>query len=138
MKNIGIFYWTSTGNTEAMALSLSQSLQAAGNKADVFNVSSCDASTVGNYDAIALGASAMGAEELDPGEMEPFFESILPTLNGKNVLLFGSYGWGDGEWMRNWESRCLENGVNVVGTVIANGSPDQSAFDELNACSISL
>ncbi|MBR3025296.1 MAG: flavodoxin domain-containing protein, partial [Oscillospiraceae bacterium] len=91
-----VIYWSGTGNTEAMAKAIAE-----GAGADIFTVSEFGGS-VSDYDVIAFGCPAMGAEVLEEEEFEPFFTSVEGSLSGKKVILFGSYGWGDGEWMRNW------------------------------------
>ena len=94
-----VIYWSGTGNTEAMAKAVAE-----GAGAELFTVSEFSGN-VEDYDAIAFGCPAMGAEMLEEGEFDPFFTEIESRLSGKKVGLFGSYGWGDGEWMRNWETR---------------------------------
>ncbi|MCM1382358.1 MAG: flavodoxin domain-containing protein [Muribaculaceae bacterium] len=94
-----VIFWSGTGNTEAMAQAVAESAGA-----ELFSVSEFSGN-VGDYDAVAFGCPAMGAEVLEESEFEPFFTEIESSLNGKKVALFGSYGWGDGEWMRNWEDR---------------------------------
>ena len=74
----------------------------------------------------------MGAEELEDSEFLPMLEGIEPELPGKKVALFGSYGWGDGEWMRTWEARCADKGITLAAdSVMANEAPDD---DALAAC----
>ncbi len=139
MSKVGIFYWSSTGNTLEMANALADHVRNNGGEADVFSVTSVDPSKVDEYDSVAFGCSAMGAEQLDEVEFEPFFLATLPSLSQKKVALFGSYGWGDGEWMRTWESTLLENGISVcTPSVIANGAPDVTAIEELNQASKAL
>ena len=122
-----VIYWSGTGNTEAMAKAVAE-----GAGAELFTVSEFSGN-VEDYDAIAFGCPAMGAEMLEEGEFEPFFTEIEGRLNGKKVGLFGSYGWGDGEWMRNWESRVESDGAVLVGGegVIANDAPSD---DDLEKC----
>ena len=122
-----VIYWSSTGNTEAMAKAIAE---AAG--AELFAVSEFKGK-LSDYDRIAFGCSAMGAEELDDTEFEPFFASAEKELSGKKIALFGSYGWGDGQWMRDWYDRAVSAGANLVSQegVIANEAPDG---DALAAC----
>jgi len=105
-----VIYWSGTGNTEAMAKAAAE-----GANAELFSVSEFSGN-VADYDAIAFGCFAMGAEVLEEDEFEPFFTAAEASLSGKKVLLFGSYGWGDGEWMRNWEER-----VKAAGAELVNG-----------------
>ena len=98
-----------------------------------------DVSMVDQYDAIAFGCPAMGAEVLEEGEFDPMFESCKPALNGKKIALFGSYGWGDGEWMRIWEDDCKAIGANLAcDPVICNEAPDDTAIEECKALGAAL
>ena len=116
-----VIYWSGTGNTEAMAQAVAQ-----GANAELYSVSEFTGS-ISDYDRIALGCPAMGAEELEEGEFEPFFSSIEGSLSGKKIALFGSYGWGDGEWMRQWAERTAQSGAELIGEgLIANEAPSDS------------
>ena len=95
-------------------------------------------SKLSELDAVAFGCPAMGAEMLEESEFEPMFNDCKGSLGGKKVALFGSYGWGTGEWMETWEDRVRNAGVNVVATVIANEEPDESALAECDAAGASL
>ncbi|MBD5146694.1 MAG: flavodoxin [Ruminococcus sp.] len=117
-----VIFWSGTGNTEAMAQAVAESAGA-----ELFSVSDFSGN-IEDYDAIAFGCPAMGAEVLEENEFEPFFSGIENKLNGKKIALFGSYGWGDGEWMRSWEERCVANGaVLACDSVICNEAPDADA-----------
>ena len=122
-----VIYWSGTGNTEAMAKAVAE-----GAGAELFTVSEFSGN-VDDYDAVAFGCPAMGAEMLEEDEFEPFFTAIEGRLSGKKVGLFGSYGWGDGEWMRNWETRVGSDGAVLAGGegVIANDAPSD---DDLEKC----
>lgn len=128
MGKIAIVFWSGTGNTEAMADAVYNGLKAAGVEAELWQVSDTDAETVSLYDTLLLGCPAMGAEVLEEEEFEPFFAELEGKLNGKRVGLFGSYGWGDGEWMRSWRERTEAAGAAVIGSVIASGAPDDEAI----------
>lgn len=129
---IAVVYWSSTGNTEAMAQAVAEGARKAGASAELFTATEFDGGKVDAFDAIAFGCPAMGAEELEDSEFAPMFESCESKLSGKKIALFGSYGWGDGEWMRSWESRCDDAGANMVcDSVICNETPDDEA---LSAC----
>lgn len=132
-----VVYYSGTGNTEAMANKMAETLR---EKADVsiITADSFSASDVADYDAFAFGCPAMGAEVLEEETFEPMFTSVEGALSGKKVALFGSYGWGDGEWMRNWEERCRADGMDIVGTVICQDAPDDNALNELEALANSL
>ena len=130
MSKVAVIYWSGTGNTKAMAVAVADGAKEAG--ADVDLLSCSDVGNVSSYDAAALGCPAMGAEELEDSEFLPVLESIEPELTGKKVALFGSFGWGDGEWMRSWEKRCSEKGILLATeSVLANDAPDDAA---LTAC----
>ncbi len=139
MSKIYVVYWTSTGNTEAMAMAIGEGIADAGAEAEVIPVSSADASVLKNEPVFALGASAMGSEELDP-EMDDFVSEVEGFAAGKKIALFGSYGWGDGEWMRNWCERMENAGATIVGGegLIANNAPDDEAIAACKALGTQL
>lgn len=106
MKKIAIVYWSGTGNTAAMASAVANGIKDAGADAVMLTASEFDASMMDSFDAVAFGCPSMGAEELEESEFAPMFDACEEKLSGKKIALFGSYGWGDGEWMRNWEEIC--------------------------------
>lgn len=123
-----VIYWSGTGNTETMAGKVSEGLRAAGAETKVFAVSDISADEAADYDVLALGCPSMGVEELEESEFSPFYESLEPKLSGKPVALFGSYGWGDGEWMRTWQENVQNAGAKLVAEgVTANEAPDDEA-----------
>lgn len=127
MSKVAVIYWSGTGNTEAMAKAVAEGAKAAG--ADVDLLACADVNGVDAYDSVALGCPAMGAEELEDGEFQPMLEGIEPSLPGKKVVLFGSYDWGVGEWLENWEARCAEKGIVLAAeSVKANNTPDDTAL----------
>ena len=139
MKKIAIVYFSSTGNTETMANAVSDGAKDAG--ADVTLLTSADftAAMMDDYEAIGFGCPAMGDEVLEESEFEPMFTSCQAGLKGKNIALFGSYGWGDGEWMRNWEDTCREAGANLVcDSVICQEEPDDDGVASCKALGASL
>lgn len=126
MSKVAVIYWSGTGNTEAMAKAVAEGAETAGAQVDVLTCE--EVTSVEAYDAVALGCPAMGAEELEDGEFLPMLEEIEPSLPGKKVVLFGSYDWGDGEWLRLWEERCAEKGITLAAeSVMANNAPDDEA-----------
>ena len=131
MSKIAVVYWTSTGNTEIMADAVIDGAKSAGIEGVKIPASQFDINTVSEFDAFAFGCPAMGDEQLDEYEFEPMFNSVLPLLVGKPIVLFGSYGWGDGEWMRRWEENCSNNGIIPAQTIIANYTPDDSVIESL-------
>ena len=111
----------------------------AGVGAELFSVSDFNAADVDAYDAFALGCPAMGSESLEDSEFEPMFDAIKEKIAGKKVALFGSYGWGDGEWMRNWEEACADAGITLASeSVICNEAPDAAALEECAALGTAL
>ena len=129
MSKVAIVFWSQTGNTETMANCIAEG---AGANATIIPCSEMNAAKLGEYDVVAFGCPAMGAEQLEESEFEPMFAGLEGSLNGKKVALFGSYGWGDGEWMRSWEKDCDDAGINLVcESVICQETPDG---DTLEAC----
>ena len=125
MGKTAIIYWSGTGNTEAMAAAVYEGVKNTQADVSMFNVSEISADEAASYDTLILGCPAMGAEVLEESEFEPFFAELESKISGKNVALFGSYGWGDGEWMRNWEDTCKDDGaVMACDFVICNEEPD--------------
>ena len=132
MSKVAIVYWSGTGNTEAMANAVAEGAKAQGAEATLFSAGEFDAALMDNFDAVAFGCPAMGAEVLEEGEFEPMFSSCEAKLAGKKIALFGSYGWGDGEWMRSWEETCATDGAALAcESVICQETPDD---DALTAC----
>ncbi len=132
MKKIAVVYWSGTGNTEAMAQVVERGAAAAGAQVDMLTAAEFDESMVASYDAIAFGCPSMGCEQLEESEFEPMYRSVEGSLAGKKVALFGSYGWGDGEWMRNWTEEVIASGADLVcESVICNDAPDD---DAVSAC----
>ena len=127
MSQIAVVYWSGTGHTQAMAEAVAKACGA-----QLFTAEEFSADQVAKYDAIAFGCPAMGAEVLEESEFQPMFNACKPHLQGKMIALFGSYGWGDGEWMRTWEESCREKGANLAcDSVICQETPDDEA---LSAC----
>ena len=133
MDKIYVVYWSETGNTEVMAEAVGQGIRESGKEAETLTVSQITADTLKEAQAFALGCPAMGDEVLEESEMEPFMEQLDPMISGKQIGLFGSYGWGDGQWMREWQDRVMADGAVVAGGegVIAQEMPDE---DVLAAC----
>ena len=125
MGKVSIVYWSGTGNTEAMAAAMAEGAKDAGAEVELLTVDKAEAAALSEAKAFALGCPAMGAEELEEGEMEPFMAELDSQIAGKTIALFGSYGWGDGEWMRNWEDECRNAGaVLACDSVTCNDAPD--------------
>lgn len=129
MSKIAVVYWSGTGNTEAMASAVADGIKESGAEVVVMTSDEFDASQMDSFDSIAFGCPAMGAEVLEEDEFAPMFESCESKLAGKKIALFGSYGWGDGEWMRNWEEQCISNSaIMACDFIICNEAPDDDAI----------
>lgn len=129
-EKTAVIYWSGTGNTEAMANAVAEGMKEAG--AEVAVMTPDQVNSLNSYASIAFGCPAMGTEVLEEVDFQPMFDGCKNSLGGKSVALFGSYGWGDGEWMRNWEKDCEDAGVNLVcESVTCCEAPDDAA---LSAC----
>ena len=125
---VAVVYWSGTGNTEAMAQAVVEGAQKVGAETELFSATEFDSDKMDLFDAVAFGCPAMGAEELEDGEFAPMFEGCESKLSGKKIALFGSYGWGDGEWMRTWEDTCQSKGAALAcDSVICQETPDDDA-----------
>ena len=126
MNKIAIVFWSGTGNTEAMAGYIAEGVRAAGGEAALLGPGDFSASQFSAYSAVAFGCPAMGSEVLEEAEFEPMFSALEGSLGGKRIALFGSYGWGDGQWMRDWCKRCDGAGANLRGEngLTVNEAPD--------------
>lgn len=128
MSKVAVVFWSGTGNTEQMANAVAEGAKKAGAEVSILGPSDFDAGKAGEFDGIAFGCPAMGAEELEEGEFEPMFSAVENSLGGKKIALFGSYGWGTGEWMKSWESRCEDAGIMLAAdSVICQETPDDDA-----------
>ena len=133
-----VVYWSGTGNTEAMARAVAEGMTAAGAEAVLLTPAEVAPGDLNTYGAIAFGCPAMGAEQLEESEFEPMFAALEGSLNGKKIALFGSYGWGDGQWMRDWAQRAQDDGAQLFSEegLICNETPDddvQAACRKLGA-----
>ena len=139
MSKIAVVYWSGTGNTEAMADLVANAAQSAGATVDKMASAEFNVADAANYDGFALGCPAMGAEQLEESEFEPMYQDLRGSLSGKPVGLFGSYGWGDGEWIRTWAEDAQAAGARLVADpVMANGAPDGDATDACSALGTAL
>ena len=131
MNRLAVIYWSGTGNTEAMAKAVLAGAKAAGSEADLFSVSEVSVEKALEYEALALGCPAMGGEVLEENEFEPFFTELEKSISGRKIVLFGSYGWGDGQWMRDWQERSQAAGANICGEgLMLNETPDSNGLAE--------
>ena len=140
MSKVAVVYWTGSGNTEAMAAAVAEGAEA--KNATVVQILAADfsLSAAEEYDAYAFGCPAMGAEQLEEGEFEPMFADLEGSLSGVKVALFGSYGWGSGQWLEDWCARCKEDGAVMQEEpgVMANEAPDDDAIAACNALGAKL
>ena len=133
MSKVAVVFWSATGNTETMANCVAE-----GANGTIVPCSEMNAAKLAEFDAVAFGCPAMGAEQLEESEFEPMFSDLEGSLNGKKIALFGSYGWGDGQWMRDWVERAQGDGAQVLNGegLICNEAPDddvQAACRKLGA-----
>lgn len=134
MNKINVIYWSGTGNTEKMAEAIARGAE--GEKAEVklIPVSSAKESDVKDVECLAFGCPAMGAEELEETEMRPFMDMVNPLLSGKKIVLFGSYEWADGEWMKLWQEEVEATGAKLIADgFAAYDDPDEDAISECEA-----
>lgn len=132
MSKIQVVFWSQSGNTQAMAEAVGRGIEAAGGEADVVYVGDASLDELKAAKAFALGCPAMGAEVLEEGEMEPFVSDVESFAAGKTIALFGSYGWGDGQWMRDWVDRMSGAGATIVNGegLICQEAPDEGVLAE--------
>lgn len=129
MNRVAVVYWSGTGNTGSMAAAVAEGVMAQGAQADVWQAAKFDPALLDGYDAVAFGCPAMGAEQLEEEEFAPMFAACEGKLRGRRMALFGSYGWGGGEWMHNWERDCRSSGIQLAcDSVICNEAPDDAAL----------
>ncbi len=140
MEKIYVVYWSQTGNTLAMAQAVAEGVKEAGKEAEVVDVSAASLDELKKASAFALGCPAMGAEVLEESEMEPFVCDVEGFAAGKKIALFGSYGWGDGQWMRDWTDRMSSAGASIVNGegLICHEVPDADALEECKQLGRSL
>ena len=143
MSKIAIVDWSGTGNTEAMARCIAEGAKAAGAEVELMGPAEFSAARFSEFSAVAFGCPAMGSEVLEESDFDPMFTTLEGSLGGKRIALFGSYGWGDGQWMRDWFARCESANASLIQDegLIANEAPDDDAQEacrqlgkELAAC----
>ena len=135
MSKVAVVFWSGTGNTGIMATKVAEGVTEAGGEATILPADQFNAEMMDSYDAIAFGCPSMGAEQLEESEFEPMFMECEPKLKGKKIALFGSYGWGDGEWMRDWAERMKNAGAVLLREegIITNDAPEDDMLEELKA-----
>ena len=139
MSKIAVVYWSGTGNTESMAELIVEGIKSQSVEVDLYTSDIFNEEKVNDYEVFAFGCPSMGVEELEETEFEPMFSSVKPHLKGKKLALFGSYGWGDGEWMENWKQDCIANGCYMINEpVMANETPEGEAVEQCKELGIKL
>ena len=134
MSKMAVIYWSMSGNTEAMASAIAEGARGAGAEVDLMQVSEVSVDQALSYPLLALGCPAMGAEVLEESEFEPFFAQLEGRLSGRKVALFGSYGWGDGQGMRDWQARTEGANANLYQEgLMVNETPDDAALEQCRA-----
>lgn len=134
MSKVFIVYWSGTGNTETMAEEIAKGAASAGAEVVCRNVAKSSVAELSGYDVVAFGSPSMGSEVIEEAEMEPFFSEAEKTLGGKKVAVFGSYGWGDGEWLRSWAERCTAAGAVLLDDGLAvHETPNEAALAQCAA-----
>ena len=134
MSKVAVVFWSQSGNTEEMAKAIVEGAKEAGAEADLFYCEDFNAGKMDEYNAVAFGCPAMGDEVLEEEVFEPIYKECEPKINGKKIALFGSYGWGDGEWMRNWDADAKAAGaVMACDFVICNEMPDDDGIASCKA-----
>ena len=130
MSKVAVVFWSGTGNTETMANAVAEGMKEAGAEVTMLTPEQVQPAALSGFGAIALGCPAMGSEVLEEMEFQPMFDGCKNAIGSKRVALFGSYGWGDGEWMRTWEDDCRANGMKLVcDSVICCEAPDDEAVE---------
>ena len=128
-----IVYYSASGNTEKMANLIAEGIVNGGKSVEIINVSDANANIFDNEEIVILGCPAMGDEVLEENEFEPFVEEISSKISGKKVALFGSYGWGDGQWMRDWQERMESLGCTLIDDgLIINYEPEDESPECIN------
>ncbi len=131
MSKVAIVYWSGTGNTKAMADAVLEGAKGAGAEAELIAAGDFNAASAQGYTGIAFGCPSMGAEQLEESEFEPMWQEVKGSLMGKKIGLFGSYGWGDGEWMRTWQADAESEGITLVSDgLIGHEAPDDETLDK--------
>ncbi len=134
MSKVAVVYWSGTGNTETMAQAIAEEAKTKGAEVSLFTAGEFTGKEPGDFAALAFGCPAMGAEVLEEGEFQPMWDAVKEKLSGKNIALFGSYGWGTGEWMETWKTDAESSGAKlVVSPIIANSAPDDAALASCKA-----
>ena len=138
MSKVAVVYWTGSGNTEAMAAAVAEGAETKGATVEQILAADFSLSAAEEYNAYAFGCPAMGAEELEDSEFQPMWDEVKGSLGDKKVVLFGSYGWGSGEWMDAWKEDAEEAGVNVIDSLIINEQPDDDGIADCHALGAQL
>ena len=131
MNKLAIVYWSGTGNTEAMANCIAEGAKEAGAEVTLMGPADFSAARFSEFGAVAFGCPAMGSEVLEESEFQPMWDDVKGKLSGKSIVLFGSYGWGTGEWMDYWKDDAVASGATLAADpLILNGSPDDAGLTQ--------
>lgn len=131
MSKVSVIYWSNGGNVEVLANTIADELNDLGAEVLIKHVSNAKIEDVTESDAIALGSPSMSNNRIEQCDMEPFVKQLKLTPNeGKKLILFGSYGWDNGEFMVDWVERMKDYGFEVIGSLAVNESPSD---DEINS-----
>jgi len=134
MKKIVVVYWSGTGNTEMMAEAVAEGAKGDDIEVSVLSVGDATVEDIMGAEAVALGCPSMGDEVLEESEMEPFVESLKEVMGDKPTVLFGSYGWGNGEWMEDWDEQMTGYGAKLMAdSLILNEEPDEEGIEQCKA-----
>ena len=132
MNKISLVYYSATGNTEQMAKAIEEGIVEAGGKVTVYKASEMNKEDILSSDVIVMGSSATGAEVIDENDMLPFMEEAGDKFKGKKVYIFGSYGWGGGEYADNWKTQLEGFGAKIVAMpILANENPSDDELAQL-------
>ena len=130
MSKVAVVYWTGTGNTQAMAEAVAAGAEEAGDEAEQIFADQFHAADVSKYTSIAFGCPAMGDEVLEESVFQPMWDEVKKSLGGKRVGLFGSWGWGNGAWMNDWQADAEDTGALLEDPVTCCNAPDDAALGE--------
>ncbi|QIK69864.1 flavodoxin [Erysipelothrix sp. HDW6C] len=133
-----IIYWTGSGNTQIIADAIQESVEALGYECPSNYVSDVQASDVADADLFFLGCPAMSGEDVEEYEFRPFLDDLKPLITGKKVVLFGSYDWGDGEWMINWNQEMVDANITVAEKIQVQWEPTEEQIETIKATVTSL
>lgn len=130
MKKVSIIYWSNGGNVEVLANTIAESAKMHGAVVTIKHVQDATIEDVTTADAVAFGSPSMDNNRIEQHEMEPFIKEfkLLPN-NNKKVVLFGSYGWDDGQFMKDWVVRMKDYQFDVIANIAVKESPSDEELE---------